>query len=104
MNRSNKGTGSGLAHSPRSHALYQPTEPESARRASARQLRRWTTGDRPLAAAAENARRAVRQSDLDPSLFQAGVDPVQNPGESRAAKQPRDQPPPVAKPRSARTR
>ena len=38
MNRSNSGTGSGLVHSPRAQALYQPTDPEVASRTSARQL------------------------------------------------------------------
>src|SRR5947199_8240523 len=37
-NSSNTATGSGLDHSPRAQALYQPTDPEVARRASASQL------------------------------------------------------------------
>src|SRR3954449_427344 len=42
-NSSNTATGSGLDHSPRVQALYQPTDPEVARRASASQLDSRTT-------------------------------------------------------------
>ena len=38
VNSSNSATGSGLDHSPSSHALYQPTEPGVASRTSAIQL------------------------------------------------------------------
>src|SRR3954470_15709258 len=47
-NSSNTATGSGLDHSPRVHALYQPTEPEVARRTSASQLDRRTTAFGPF--------------------------------------------------------
>src|SRR6185369_8626224 len=46
---SNTVTGSGLDHSPSVQALYQPTEPEVARRTSASQLDRRTTAVGPLA-------------------------------------------------------
>src|SRR5216110_1415012 len=47
-NSSNTATGSGLDHSPRVHALYQPTEPEVARRTSASQLDSLTTAFGPF--------------------------------------------------------
>src|SRR5690242_3434036 len=45
---SNTATGSGLDHSPSVQALYQPTDPEVARRTSASQLDRRTTALGPL--------------------------------------------------------
>src|SRR5690348_14221664 len=41
-------TGSGLDHSPTVHALYQPTEPDVARRTSAIQLDSCTIAQAPL--------------------------------------------------------
>src|SRR5258705_12509211 len=46
-NNSKIATGSGLDHSPNAQALYQPTEPEVARRTSAIQLEIWTTAAGP---------------------------------------------------------
>src|SRR5918993_1463497 len=103
VNNSNRATGSGLDHSPWVHALYQPTEPEVAKRTSAIQLLRWTIGAGPgawkpirrrlpsgsVASIPPRARRASRWSS---TLAKAGET-------SRAA-----MPPPTAKPRSARTR
>src|SRR5579864_2740032 len=48
-NNSNTVTGFGLDHSPSVHALYQPTEPEVARRTSASQLDSRMTALGPLA-------------------------------------------------------
>src|SRR5688500_16774281 len=103
VNNSNKATGSGLDHSPLVHALYQPTEPEVARRTSAIQLLSSTIGVGPgawkpirrrlpsgrIASIPPRARRASRWSR---TFAKAGAT-------RRAA-----MPPPTAKPRSARTR
>src|SRR5438270_7903526 len=100
---SNTVTGSGLDHSPKVHALYQPTEPEVARRTSASQLDKRTTAFGPLAwkpswrfsppgSVASIPPQASRRSIWSSTLEKAGA-------VARATR-----PPPVAKPRSARTR
>ena len=104
MNRSNSGTGSGLVHSPRAQALYQPTEPEVASRTSARQLLQVDDRDRPVAAAAEDAEAAVGQASRRSGPRRGR----RRSGRARAWKPPANsratRPPPVAKPRSAATR
>ena len=95
-NNSKIGTGSGLDHSPSVHALYQPTEPELARRTSAIQLRIWTIAFAP------GARKPMRR--WLPSGSVASIPPLSNlrsissstrskAGEMSRAKRP----PPVAK-------
>src|SRR5207249_3585399 len=97
---SNTFTGSGLDHSRSVHALYQPTEPEVARRTSASQLDRRTSAFGPFALKPRRrfdpSGRAVsippltsRRSISSRTLERAGA-------VSRAIR-----PPPVAKRRSA---
>ena len=99
---SNTATGFGLDHSPKVHALYQPTEPEVARRTSASQLDSRTTalgpwrenrgGACPSGSVSSIPPQSSRRSIWSSTLDKAGA-------VSRASN-----PPPVAKPRSACTR
>src|SRR3954463_4730786 len=103
MNSSNRATGSGLAHSPSAHALYQPTEPEAASRTSARQLVRRTiptgpgppppSGRKPPSGSVRSSRPSAMPASIPPSTLR------KPPANNRAAS-----PPPVARPRSAPTR
>src|SRR6185369_9059793 len=97
------GTGSGLDHSPSVHALYQPTEPEVARRTRAIQLAKFST------AVAPGPRKP--RSRFDPSGSVRCIPPtsslrsissrtLEKAGAARRA----SVPPPVAKRRSARKR
>src|SRR3954447_13389226 len=63
-NNSKSATGSGLDHSPRVQALYQPTEPDVARRASAIQPEMWTDA---LGPGARKPRRRLLPSGSDAS-------------------------------------
>src|SRR5687767_6761532 len=103
MNRSNKGTGSGLDHSPSSQALYQPTDPEVLSRTSERQLCSRTTGIGP-GARPPSSRRDPSGSitSIPPSLRPASIR-SRTPRNRRPTKR-ASSPPPVAKPRSAETR
>src|SRR5215213_3647370 len=102
-NSSKIATGSGLDHSPSVHALYQPTDPEVARRTSAIQLARRTLalGRRvrkpsrrcsPPGSVTSSPPATSRRS-ISSSTFEIA-------GAARRA----SAPPPVAKRRSARTR
>src|SRR4051794_27348201 len=102
-NSSKIGTGSGLDHSPSVHALYQPTEPELARRTKAIQLRMWTRAVAP--GALKPIRRLLpsgRVTSIPPHSNRRSIcsSTRSNAGEIHRA----SRPPPVAKRRSARTR
>ena len=95
LNSSNKGTGSGDVHSPSSHALYQPTEPEMARRTRASQLlissRRCRARRRGSRAAGASRREASRRSRRFRARCRSGRGRRRMPGaNSRASR-----PPPV---------
>src|SRR3954452_13017630 len=102
-NSSKIGTGSGLDHSPKVDALYQPTEPELARRTKAIQLRMWTRAVAP--GALKPIRRLLpsgRVTSIPPHSKRRSIcsSTRSNAGEINRA----SRPPPVAKRRSARTR
>ena len=93
MNSANSGTGSGLSHSPASHAWYQPTEPPVASRSSARQSRMSTSAVEARRAPAEQPRRCRRAAGatIEP-VCEPRVDPVEHLVEARrdqARQQPR---------------
>src|SRR6185369_5280297 len=96
-------TGSGLDHSPRVQALYQPTEPEVARRASDIQLfsrtTAWTPRPRKPSLRSEPSGSEISSPPLG-SLRSISSRTLDKAGAARRA----NAPPPVAKRRSARTR
>ena len=92
LNSSNKGTGSGDAHSPSSHALYQPTEPETPSLTSAIQLLSSIRAAGPGIAEAEPPARAVRKGRVDPAAFEMPVDAIEDAADA-GCDDPRDQAP-----------